>query len=345
VRDPNASRRSVLLGGFVVAWTIGGLVRPADARAAERAVQAPPIIDCAGWGARPNRRVIPVWNQRPVRIIVHHTATRNVEDYSRGAAEHLARSIQNFHMDQRGWIDTGQHFTISRGGFVLEGRHRSLEVLRAGRRQVEGAHCTGQNVEAIGIENEGTYTASRTPDLLWERLRDLCAYICQQYGIPPTEITGHRDFKDTLCPGDALYGMLPQLRVEVADLLGKRVSADAARRASWPLLRPGDRGPAVRAAQHLLRAGGFAEVPADGNFDPRTVAAVRELQRARRTEEVNGLIGGETWPLLVTAQPGVQAEFALAVRALNPGGGIRASTLPGTDEWMRLLSIAARLRG
>ena len=78
MRDPNASRRSVLLGGFVVAWTIGGLARPADARAAERAVQGPPIIDCAGWGARPNQRVIPVWDQRPVRILVHHTATPNV---------------------------------------------------------------------------------------------------------------------------------------------------------------------------------------------------------------------------------------------------------------------------
>jgi peptidoglycan hydrolase-like protein with peptidoglycan-binding domain len=114
---------------------------------------------------------------------------------------------------------------------------------------------------------------------------------------------------------------------------------------SWPLLRPGDRGPAVRAAQHLLRAGGFAEVPADGHFDPRTVAAVREFQRAHRTEEVNGLIGGETWPLLVTAEPGAQEERALAVRALTADGAVRASSLPGTDEWMRLLSIAARLWG
>jgi N-acetyl-anhydromuramyl-L-alanine amidase AmpD len=345
VRDPNASRRRVLLGGFVVAWTVGGLVRPAEARAAERAVQRPTIIDCAGWDARPSQRVIPVWNQRPVRIIVHHTATPNVADYSRGAAEHLARAIQNFHMDRRGWIDTGQHFTISRGGFVLEGRHRSVEVLGAGRRHVEGAHCTGQNVEAVGIENEGTYTTGKPPDVLWERLRDLCAYICQQYGIPPTAITGHRDFKDTICPGDSLYGMLPGLRAEVAELLRERLPADETRRVSWPLLRPGDQGPAVRAAQHLLRAGGFAEIPADGHFDPRTVAAVREFQRARRTEEVNGLIGGETWPLLVTAEPGDQEELALAVRALNTDGTVRASTRPGTDEWMRLLSSATRLWG
>ncbi len=101
----------------------------------------------------------------------------------------------------------------------------------------------------------------------------------------------------------------------------------------------------MRAAQHLLRAGGFAEVAADGHFDPRTVAAVREFQRAHRTEEVNGLIGGESWPLLVTAEPGDQEELALAVGALNPGGTVRASTRPGTDEWMRLLSSATRSWG
>ena len=341
--DPKTSRRSVILGGLVLSWTMGGLVRPARASEAEQAVEEPPFIDCAGWGARPNSRVVVVWNQPPVRIIVHHTATRNVEDYSRGAAESVACAIQDFHMDQRGWIDTGQNFTISRGGFVLEGRHRSLEVLRSGRRHVEGAHCTGQNGEALGIENEGTYTTAGPPDQVWERLRDLCAYVCHQYGIAPTEITGHRDFKDTICPGDALYGMLPQLRVEVAGILGDRLSGREARRASWPLLRPDDRGPAVRASQHLLRAVGFTEVSADGGFDARTAAAVREFQRAHRTEEINGMIGGETWPLLVAAVNGDQEEVALAVRALTPAGAVRVSALPGKEEWQRLLSAALSL--
>jgi hypothetical protein len=47
----------------------------------------------------------------------------------------------------------------------------------------------------------------------------------------------------------------------------------------------------------------------------------------------------------VTAEPGDQEELALAVRALNPDGAVRASTLPGADEWMRLLSTATRLWG
>ncbi len=335
---PSASRRSVLLGGLVLTGTIGGLIRPAGAWAAGTGVEIPPIIACDAWGARAPAGVIRVWDRRPVRVIVHHTATANVEDHSRGAAEFIARKIQEFHMDRRGWIDTGQNFTISRGGHVLEGRHRSLEVLRSGARHVEGAHCTGQNVEAVGIENEGTYMTLTPPDGQWARLRSMCAYVCSQYGIAPTEIVGHRDFKDTLCPGDAFYARLPRLRTEVAELLGKPLSDRAARRASWPLLRPDGSGPAVQAAQHLLRAAGLADVRPSGRFDERTVAAVRRYQQAHRTEEVNGLIGGETWPLLVTAQGADEEEATLAVRALRPGGAVRASTLPGMDEWKRLLS-------
>jgi hypothetical protein len=336
----NASRRGVLLGGLVLTGAMGGLIRPAGASAAEPGLRTPPIIGCDAWGARQPSDVIPVWDQRPVRIIVHHTATANVEDYSRAAAEAVARKIQDFHMDRRAWIDTGQNFTISRGGYVLEGRHRSLEVLREGRQHVEGAHCTGQNVESVGIENEGTYSTLTPPDRMWQRLVGMCAYICQQYGIEPTEIGGHRDFKDTLCPGDAFYAMLPRLRTEVADALGQPLSDRAAQRASWPLLRLHSSGPAVQAAQHLLRAAGLTGVEPDGRFDERTAAAVRQYQAAHRTEEVNGLVGGETWPLLVTALGADREEVALAVRALTPDGAVRAAALPAMDEWKRLLSGA-----
>jgi hypothetical protein len=335
---PDLPRRSVIVGGLVLAGSFGGLVRPDAALAAE----SPAIIGCDEWGARPNRDVIPVWNERPIRIIVHHTATANVEDVGRGAADHVARLIQGFHMDRRGWIDTGQNFTISRGGFVLEGRHRSLEVLRSGRKQVEGAHCTGQNIVAVGIENEGTYIGEEPPEALWKSLRVTCAYICQQYGIRPTEIVGHRDFKDTACPGDAFYGMLATLRGEVAGLLGERLSGKDARRVSWPLLRSEDRGAPVQAAQHLLRAVGMTAVQADGYFDRRTGEAVRQFQTAHRTEEVNGMIGGESWPLLVTAEGGDPAEVELAVRALTPAKAVRASSVSGADDWLRLLDAAAR---
>jgi hypothetical protein len=215
MRMNGVSRRGFLIGGISLAGV--GIFGVGEAAA----VESLQIIDCAGWRARPNTGSIRVWNQRPVKIIVHHTVTPDTQNMSQESADLVARLIQNLHIDRRGWIDTGQNFTVSRGGFVLEGRHRSLEVLRTGKRHVEGAHCVGQNTVAVGIENEGTYMTATPPAQLWVGLRDLCAYICGQYGIAPTQIFGHRDFNNTACPGDVLYLMLPRLRSEVGDVLGQ----------------------------------------------------------------------------------------------------------------------------
>jgi hypothetical protein len=98
----------------------------------------------------------------------------------------------------------------------MEGRHNSLAKLTAGSGMVVGAHCPGQNDKAIGIENEGLYTSVAPTAALYNKLVDMCAYICPPYRISATQIYGHRDFIATQCPGDVLYGMLPQLRTDVA---------------------------------------------------------------------------------------------------------------------------------
>jgi len=328
-----------MAGGFALAASAAVDLGPLAGQAFA-ATAAPPITDCAGWGARVNSEIVPVWNQKPVKILVHHTATPNQADVSQGAAFTLARSIQNFHMDRRGWLDTGQHFTVTRGGFAMEGRHRSLEIVRAGRQQVEGAHCTGQNIVAVGIENEGTYSAVDPPPALWNRLRDLCAWICNRYGIQPTELYGHRDFKNTACPGDHLYALLPRLRTEVAGVLGQR--ADAVVKASWPLLQPGDRGPEVTAAQYLLRDAHVTTANPTGVFDAATDAAVRRFQAATGAEEVNGILGGESWPVLARAtQRGTGGDADRAVDALVAVRG--AEGIPDVvtaPAWQQLLGTA-----
>ena len=349
-------RRTVLAGGLVLGAMATTGLRPADpvvpvalsGPAAPAAVRAPQITACPAWGARPPSSPVKIWNRRPIRILVHHTATANGTDYSRAAAVRLARGIQAYHMDHNGWLDSGQHFTVSRGGVVLEGRSRSLGELNAGRRQVEGAHCTGQNVVAIGIENEGVYSAVDPPAALWNSLRATCAYVCAQYAIAPTEIFGHRDFKNTLCPGDRLYRMLPRLRTEVGALLGRRVSRTEADKASWPLLRTGDSGPVVTAAQYLLRDAGVTRARPTGRFDEGTADAVRAFQVARRAEDVNGLLGGESWPELarpVDVGPGHRTgDAARAVKVLAAQRRVEAVpdeiTVP---VWQRLLGTGGAL--
>ncbi|WP_103351487.1 peptidoglycan recognition family protein [Amycolatopsis sp. CA-128772] len=209
-------RRSFLRGaaGLAVAGA-AGLLLPQAARAAG----APRIYSCAEWGARPPADALTTLGHPADRVLIHHIACPDSTDYSLAHAFQVARDDQHDHIDNNGWSDTGQHFTVSRGGYRLEGRHGSLDALRGGRTMIQGAHCPGQNTNAIGIENEGTYTNVEPPEAQWASLVVFCAYICRQYGIGVEEIKGHRDFYNTECPGDRLYAKLPQLRTEVARAL------------------------------------------------------------------------------------------------------------------------------
>lgn len=65
-----------------------------------------------------------------------------------------------------------------------------------------------------------------------------------------------------------------------------------------PLLRQGDRGPAVRRFQTLLRIAGFNPGPIDGIFGPRTQSALLAFQRSVRELEVTGVADIETWVAL-----------------------------------------------
>ncbi|MER7734624.1 peptidoglycan recognition family protein [Streptomyces erythrochromogenes] len=241
------SRRSVLTGAFALA-TAAALPVAAAGRAYSAAV--PNIIGCSAWGARAASEPVVVLANRPERIVVHHTATANVTDYSKQRAYALAKAIQTYHMDAQGWIDTGQHFTVSRGAFVLEGRHNSLAELNTGRRQVRAAHCVGQNTVSIGIENEGTYTSATPPAAQFAALADLCAHICSQYGLPASEIYGHRDFNATSCPGDRLYALLPTLRKDVAARLGTPLS-ESEEDPVWDLVRQATGRPAATLGEYL----------------------------------------------------------------------------------------------
>lgn len=182
-------------------------------------VTEPIIFSTREWGARPPRASVPVLPDCPSKIVVHHTTHPNTSDFSRQRAFSVACGIQNYHMDDPGhrWLDTGQHFTVSRGGFILEGRHRSLEVARRGQGHVLGAHASPScNRAAVGIENEGTYSQATPPKAQWRALVALCAWLCRQYRINPVNIRGHRECKATNCPGDSFFALLPALRQEVS---------------------------------------------------------------------------------------------------------------------------------
>ncbi|MEU6859767.1 peptidoglycan recognition family protein [Glycomyces sp. NPDC046736] len=207
-------RRRVLFGtgaaGLLGAAGVTALGAGASAAAVE-----PDIDGVAQWGARPPSGTNPVINGSPNKLIVHHTVSANTSDFSRAQAHAHAKWVQNLHMDGNGWRDSGYNFVVSRGGWITEGTTGSLAALMNGGRFIMGIHTSNQNGQALGISNEGSYHDGAIPPAAqWETLVTLCAFACEQYGIPSQEIYGHMDFNSTLCPG-IFHERLPQLRDEV----------------------------------------------------------------------------------------------------------------------------------
>ena len=151
-------------------------------------------------------------------IVLHHTATPNAMART-GAAEEeraaaLVRQIQRWHMGPpKRWLDTGQNFTVSRGGVICEGRTGSWDAAREGK-VLQGAHAGNVKINQthFGIESEGLYMDVEPPAALIQALIELCAHLSLWSGCQAHALYPHRQFRQTLCPGDQIVALLPDLR-------------------------------------------------------------------------------------------------------------------------------------
>ena len=204
------------------------------------AAGGPRVYTRKEWGASAPKRTPRVLDRPPDHIIVHHTASPNTGETSRAHAFEVSRRIQRFHMGSNGWDDIGEQLTISRGGYVMEGRAGTLRAIERNG-LVVGAQSLHHNQHTLGIENEGTYIKDEVPGRLWKSLVEVCAWLCAAHNLDPaTAIVGHRDYNSTECPGDVLYRRLPRLRKEVARVIGREAGD------------PGDDGGLLEGIQHSL---------------------------------------------------------------------------------------------
>lgn len=284
------------------------------------AVSRPAIISCAEWGAASARSSISM-SSTPRNIVVHHMASSNSTGTSRSAAIAIAKQVQGWHF-ANGWSDTGQHFSVSRGGYILEGRHRTIEGLNNGRVFPVGAHVGGHNSTSLGIETEGTFTAAQPTSAQWNALVTLIAYLCQTYGLGVSAIKGHRDFGSTECPGNAFYPRLQELRNAVAKVLnGGTVppppddNDNPVTSKPWPVVKNGARGFRVTGLQRLLKHHGQS-LGIDGSFGPETLSRVRSFQSAKGLA-VDGVVGAKTWTALsVLLKNGARGNAVSALQGI-----------------------------
>lgn len=231
--------------------------RPVQAQAAtaEAALAQPGVISREQWGAdeslrfkRNGSEVWPPTFHPTQKLIVHHTATENNDDDPAGTV----RAIYRYHAVDKGWGDIGYNFLVDAQGRIYKGRWSGPAGSRTGDTAtgedadgngVTGAHVGGWNSGTMGISVLGNYeTATPTPESL-QALVDHLAWEAERHGLDPKltseytnpvsgdkktveNISAHRDWAATACPGLNLYAELPGVRDEVAAALAAASSPD-----------------------------------------------------------------------------------------------------------------------
>lgn len=169
---------------------------------------------------------------------------------------------------------------------------------------------------AITIEVANCSVGGEWPvsDKAYEKLIDLCVDICQRNGIERLDYTGdqtgnltmHKWFAATCCPGPYLEKRFPDIAARVNERLGVSEPEKAPEKApvgvevNLPMLSKGSKGESVEALQTLLIGYGFScgSYGADGDFGGATDKAVRAYQTAHGLD-VDGIVGPATWGQLL----------------------------------------------
>ena len=207
-------------------------------------IRQPRVVSRRQWGANESFRFGPGGPKAPPtfyrtqKLIVHHTVT------STSAADSAAtvRAIYRYHAIDRGWGDIGYNFLIDPQGRIYKGRYsgpagtRHRDTLTgedASGRGVTGAHTLGANSGTMGVALLGTFSSATLPAGARSALVEHLAWEAERHGLDPEasstyrnpasgsrrfapNISGHRDWRATECPGDGIYAELPAIRREVA---------------------------------------------------------------------------------------------------------------------------------
>lgn len=162
-------------------------------------------------------------------------------------------------------------------------------------------------IEVANDEIGGNWHVS---DKALTTLIDLCVDICQRNGIEKLNYTGdksgnltmHKWFANTNCPGPYLESKFPYIAAEVNERLGVETTpvtkVDAV--TSLPVLKKGSKGDSVKALQILLKGYGYSlgKWGVDSSFGGDTENAVEAFQKANGLD-ADGVVGPLTWAKLL----------------------------------------------
>ncbi|XP_071036156.1 peptidoglycan-recognition protein SC2-like isoform X1 [Parasteatoda tepidariorum] len=150
------------------------------------------------WGAREPKHIETMATPVP-HLFIHHTAMGECFHFE--SCCKMMQTIQNFHMDDRGWDDIGYNFLIGGDGKVYVGR---------GWNRV-GAHTYGYNRNAVALSLMGDFSNKEPSSVMLNTTKSLIHHaMSENYVMENFKLHGHRDAGPTECPGTALYNIIKQ---------------------------------------------------------------------------------------------------------------------------------------
>ena len=186
--------------------------------------EEPPIVPQSVWrdGLKPP---IPGRNATPTRhCIVHHSASSNADTNS----IKLVRSFYILHTEVNGWDDIGYNYLIGYDGTVFAGRDPEKPGIE--QDNVFGAHFCGKNSYTMGICVIGNFEAEAPDPRAVDALEHLLSWKMFKDRMNPLDslhhpdtiagpllpvLAGHRNGCSTECPGQLLFELIPQLRLDL----------------------------------------------------------------------------------------------------------------------------------
>ncbi|GBP27045.1 Peptidoglycan-recognition protein LB [Eumeta japonica] len=182
------------------------------------------------WGARSAKERANLAIPAPY-VVIHHSYTPSA-CYAKEDCGRAMRAMQNSHMDEREWPDIGYNGSTPRSPFTAavlsrlpdDSRSRPRQSWLAGAAFVNfavgsdgvayegrgwttlGTHSRHFNAVSIGICLIGDWREKLPPPAQMETTKALIkAGVREGYVKTDYKLVGHRQVRDTECPGDALF--------------------------------------------------------------------------------------------------------------------------------------------
>lgn len=137
------------------------------------------------------------FTRRITAVHFHHTASPRHSDFNGHAS---VVSMFRHHTQNRGFRDIAQHITIAPDGSIFLGRNWNLPPASSETRN--GTRLVGPFM----FETVGNFNVGEDPftDPQRKTVITVIALVQKRFGLPPTALNFHREFKPTDCPGSSM---------------------------------------------------------------------------------------------------------------------------------------------